>query len=93
MMNGQSRNGGGGCQASDREVEMGKPIATLSNQQAQWIRQNGLTPKTLAPEEQVQGAIIFRKEKKAADWILRISAGNQVFEFPLKAENQHPAYE
>jgi hypothetical protein len=91
MMTGRST--GGGCQANDSEVEMGKQIATIASQQAQWIRENGMKTATLAPEEQAQGAILFRKEKKAAEYILRITAGSEVFEFPLGAQNKHPSYE
>jgi hypothetical protein len=92
MMNGQSRNGGGGCQANDSEIEMGKQIATISSQQAEWIRENGLTPTTLAPGTNASSDH-FPQGKKAVDYILRITAGREVFEFPLEAQNKRPSYE
>jgi len=55
--------------------------------------ENGLKQKTLAPGEDAQGAIIFKKDKKAADYTLRIPVGDQVFEFPLSAQNKMPVYD
>jgi hypothetical protein len=49
--------------------------------------------KTLNPGDETQGAILFKKERKSADYTLRIPVGNQVFEFPLSAQNKAPSYE
>jgi hypothetical protein len=90
---GGSQAGGAGCSATPTQVQMSKQVLEFSNKQAQWVRDNGLSQKTLAPEEEVQGAIVFRKDKKSADYILRVPIGGEVFEFPLNAQNKAPSYD
>jgi len=80
------------CQPTNTQVQMGKQIAQFSSQQAQWVRDNGLTQKEIAAGQEAQGAIVFKKDKKAADYILRIPVGSQVLEFPLSAQNKAPSY-
>jgi len=92
MMTGQQKTGTSACQPTDTQVQMGKQIAQFSAQQAQWVRDNGLTQKEIAPGQEAQGAIVFRKDKKAADYVLRIPVGSQVLEFPLSAQNKAPSY-
>jgi len=83
----------GGCQPTNTQMQMSKQVAAFSGTQAQWVRDNGLKQKTLAPGEEAQGAIVFRKDKKPADYILRIPVGSEVFEFPLSAQNKAPSYD
>ena len=71
---------------------MAKQVLTFSTQQAKWVHDNAVQGKTLAPEEEVQGVIVFKKDKKAADYILRIPIGNKVFEFPFHALNKAPTF-
>jgi len=92
MMTGQQKTGTSACQPTDTQVQLGKQIAQFSAQQAQWVRDNGLTQKEIAPGQEAQGAIVFRKDKKAADYVLRIPVGSQVLEFPLSAQNKAPSY-
>jgi hypothetical protein len=80
------------CQPTTTQMQVSKQVAAYSAQQAQWVRDNGLKQKALAPGEEAQGAIVFKKDKKAADYILRIPVGDQTFEFPLSAQNKIPAY-
>jgi hypothetical protein len=54
------------CQPTNAEMQMSKQVAAFSASQAQWVRDNALAKKTLAPGEEVQGAIPFRKDKNAA---------------------------
>jgi hypothetical protein len=82
-----------GCQPTNAQMQMSKQVLSFSGQQASWVRENGLKQKTLAPGEDAQGAIIFKKDKKAADYTLRIPVGDQVFEFPLSAQNKMPVYD
>jgi hypothetical protein len=81
------------CQPTNTQMQMSKQVAAYSSQQAQWIRDNALAKKTLAPGEEEQGIIVFKKEKKAANYVLRVPAGSQTFEFPLSAQNKQPSYD
>ena len=81
------------CQPTNAQMQMSKQVLAFSGTQAQWVRDNGLKQKTVAPGDEAQGAIIFRKDKKSADYILRIPIGDQVFEFPLNAQNKAPSYD
>ena len=81
-----------GCQPTNTQMQMSKQVLDFSNKQAQWVRDNGLKQKTLAPGEEAQGAIIFKKDKKSANYVLRIPVGDQIFEFPLSAQNKPPSY-
>lgn len=94
MITGDPKTGGGGagCAPTPMQMALSKQIATFSSQQAAWVRDNAVKQKTLAPEEEVQGVIVFKKEKKAADYILRIPVGGQVFEFTFHADNKQPSY-
>jgi hypothetical protein len=81
-----------GCQPTNTQVQMSKQVLEFSNKQAQWVRDNGLQQTTIAPGQEAQGAIVFKKDKKSADYILRIPIGDQVFEFPLSAQNKPPSF-
>lgn len=93
MMTGQQKTGTSACQPTDTQVQMGKQIATFSSQQAQWVRDNGLKEKTLAPGEEAQGAIVFRKDKKPTNYVLRLTVGSVIVEFPVSAQNKPPSYD
>ena len=82
-----------GCQPTNAQMQVSKQVLAFSGQQAQWVRSNALTNKTIAPGEEAQGAIVFRKDKKSADYVLRVPVGQQVFEFPLSAQNKAPSYD
>jgi hypothetical protein len=92
MLSGGHSGGMGPCQPTDTQVQMGKQIASLSAKQAQWVRDNGLQQKPVDPGTETRGAIVFRKDKKAADYIFRIAVGSTIFEFPLSAQNKAPSY-
>jgi hypothetical protein len=81
------------CQPTNTQMQMSKQVAAFSGQQAQWVRDNALTKKTLAPGEQAQGVIVFKKDKKRADYILRCPVGSQLFEFPVSAQNKASSYD
>jgi hypothetical protein len=81
------------CQPNNAQLQMSKQVSAFSSQQAVWVRENGVKPATLAPGGEAKGWILFKKDKKSADYVLRIAVGNQVFEFPLKAENKAPSYD
>jgi hypothetical protein len=93
MMTGQQKSASFGCSPTDTEVQMGKQISAFSSQQSQWVKQNGLTATTIAPGEEAQGAIVFKKDKKPANYVLRMPVGGEVLEFPLSAQNKAPSYE
>lgn len=82
-----------GCQPTNTQMQMSKQVLAESGQSAEWVRTNALKQKALAPEEEVQGAIIFKKDKKPADYILRLTVGGEVFEFPLSAQNKIVSYD
>jgi hypothetical protein len=81
------------CSPTDTQMQMSKQVAAFSAGQAHWVRENALKPGTLAPGEEEQGAIVFRKDAKSADYILRIPVGGEVFEFPFSAQNKEPSYD
>jgi hypothetical protein len=81
-----------GCQPTNTQMQVSKQVLEFSNKQAQWVRDNGLKQKTVAPGEEAQGAIVFKKDKKSAEYILRIPIGDQIFEFPLNAQNKAPSF-
>ncbi len=81
-----------GCQPTNTQMQASKQVLASAGTAAEWVRQNGLKEKTLAPGDEAQGAIVFKKDKKAADYILHIPVGDQVFEFPLSAQNKFPSY-
>jgi hypothetical protein len=81
------------CQPTNAQMQLSKQVAAFSGQQAGWIRTNAIAKKQLAPGEDVQGIIVFKKEKKAANYTLRIPIGTQVFEFLLSAQNKAPSYD
>jgi hypothetical protein len=81
------------CQPTNAQMQLSKQVLAYSGQQAQWVRDNALAQKTLAPGEEAQGCIVFKKEKKKADYTLKIPVGAQVFEFPVSAQNKQPSYD
>jgi hypothetical protein len=82
-----------GCQPTNAQMQMSKQVLAFSGQQAAWVRENELKKKTLAPGDEMQGAILFRKEKKRANYTLRIPVGSQLFEFPVSAQNKQVSYD
>jgi len=81
------------CQPNNAQLQVAKQIAAYSAQQAQWIRDNAFAKMTIAPGDQAQGVVVFKKEKKAADYIVRCPVGTQTFEFPQSAQNKAPSYD
>lgn len=81
-----------GCQPTNTQMQVSKQVLANANGQAEWVRNNGLKEKSIAPGDEAQGAIVFKKDKKAMDYILRIPVGDQVFEFPLSAQNKVPSF-
>jgi hypothetical protein len=82
-----------GCAPTDTQMQMSKQVLAFSGKQAEWVRQNGLQKKTMAPGEEEQGAILFKKDKKPANYIFRVFVGSQTFEFPVSAQNKAPSYD
>ncbi len=81
------------CEPTDTQFRMSKQILVDTASRAEWVRANAARRRTLAPGEETQGAIVFRKDKKPAKYLLRISVGSETFEFPLSAQNKHPSYD
>ncbi|HTW56972.1 MAG TPA: hypothetical protein VMD99_02455 [Terriglobales bacterium] len=81
------------CQPTVSELQVSKQVAAYSAQQAQWLRDNGLTQKTIAPGANVEGYIPFKKDKKKMNYILKVTVGAQVFEFPVHADNKEPSFD
>jgi hypothetical protein len=81
------------CQPAPAQLQLAKQVAAYSAQQAQWIRDNALAKQTLAPGAEAQGIIVFKKDKKAGNYILRCPVGGQMFEFPVSAQNKEPSYD
>jgi len=74
-------------------VEKSKEIATLTSEQAEWVRKHSLKPTTVAPGEQVVGAIVFRKGKKPTGYMLAVPVAGKTFEFPVSALNKISNYD
>jgi hypothetical protein len=83
----------GECSPTNAQMQMSKQVAAFSTGQAEWVRDHAVKKKTLAPGEEVQGVIVFKKGKKPADYILRIPVGSEVFEFHFSAQNKAPSYD
>jgi hypothetical protein len=69
------------CSAPTKEVE-------FTGAEADWVRKNGLTQQNVPPGGQVQGAILFRKDKKEKrddTYIVRVPVASQIFEFLFPA--------
>jgi len=81
------------CQPTPTQLQVARQIMQYSTQQAAWVKDNALAKKTLAPGEEEQGIVVFKKDKKAADYILKVPVGASVFEFPFHAENKLPSYD
>jgi len=81
-----------GCQPTNAQMQVSKQVLVNANGQAEWVRNNGLKEKSITLGDEAQGAIVFRKDKKATDYILRLPIGDQVFEFPLSAQNKIPSF-
>jgi hypothetical protein len=81
------------CQPLPVLVEKSKEIATLTSEQAQWIRNHAMKPTTLAPGEQVVGAIVFKKGKKPTSYMLAVPVAGKTFEFPVNALNKISSYD
>lgn len=98
-MNAGGGKGGGAvtaslaCQPTNMQLELSKEALNLSNQWATFIRSRALKPMTVAPGEQAVGAVVFRKGKRPADYMLAVPLGNKTFEFPVSALNQSPSYD
>jgi hypothetical protein len=80
------------CQPTPSQMQVAKQVAAYSSQQAQWIKDNALVQKNLAPGEDTQGYIVFKKEKKKANYVLKLTVGTQAFEFPVAADNKAPSF-
>ena len=80
------------CQPTPSQAQVAKQVAAYSAQQAQWIKDNALLQKALAPGQDTQGYIVFKKEKKKANYILKLTVGTETFEFPVTAENKAPSF-
>jgi hypothetical protein len=81
------------CQPNNTQLQESKQVQSFTTQQGQWLRDNAVKQKTLAPGEDVEGFIAFKKEKKSAEYILRLPVGAVTFEFPLSAQNKAPSYD
>ncbi len=81
------------CQPNNSQMQESKQIQSFTTQQGQWLRDNAIKQQTLAPGDQEQGYIAFKKDKKPAEYILRIPVGSETFEFPLSAPNKPPSYD
>jgi hypothetical protein len=81
------------CQPNNAQLQESKQIQSFTTQQGQWLRENAIKPKTLAPGEEEGGYIAFKKDKKPTDYILRIPVGTGTFEFPLSAQNKAASYD
>lgn len=80
------------CQPTPSQMQVAKQVAAYSAQQAQWLKDNALPQKPLAPGDNTQGYIVFKKEKKKANYVLKLTVGAQAFEFPVTADNKAPSF-
>ncbi len=75
------------CRPTDMQVELSKEVRAVSDKWAEFIRKRALKPTTVAPGEQVVGAILFKKGKKPTSYTLAVPVGSETFEFPVSAMN------
>jgi hypothetical protein len=81
------------CEPTNTQIQMSKDVLVSSSARAEWIREKSLRQTTVAPGEQVVGAILFRKGKKRTDYMLAIPVNGKTFEFPVSAENRPSSYD
>jgi hypothetical protein len=81
------------CAPNNSQMQESKQVQSFTSQQSEWLRTNAIKAKTLAPGENEQGYIAFKKDKKATDYVLRLPVGTGTFEFPLSAVNKPPSYD
>lgn len=81
------------CQPNNAQLQMSKQITADATQQASFLRENGLKQQSIAPGGEAKGYIAFKKDKKPADYKLRLPVGGEIFEFPLSAQNKGPSYD
>jgi hypothetical protein len=81
------------CQPTSAQLQVSKQVAAYSSQQAQWVRDNGLAQKSIAPGANLEGYIVFKKDKKKSSYTLKVMVGTQVFEFPVTADNKAPNFD
>jgi hypothetical protein len=81
------------CAPNNSQISSAKQIAANTASQGEWLRGNAIKQQTLAPGAEASGYIAFKKDKKAAQYILRVPVGSATFEFPLSAENKPPAWD
>jgi len=81
------------CQPTAAQMQMSKEVLAESGKQVEWVRANAMAKSTVTPGNVAEGAIVFKKDKKKADYILKVTVGSQLFEFPLSAQNEAPSYD
>lgn len=83
----------GACSPTNAQIQRSKDVLASSAYISQWIRNKSLKRTTLAPGEEAEGAIIFKKEKKPAEYTLTVPVGGEVFEFPVSAVNKAATFD
>ena len=78
-----SKSSPGPCQATGAGESESKSAQGLGLAMANDAEQHGMKPATIAPEDQTQGAIFFRTEKKKGEAVFRLPIGDAVYEFPF----------
>ncbi len=81
------------CAPNNSQISSAKQIQANTTQQGQWLKENAIKQQTLAPGGEASGFIAFKKDKKPAEYILRVPVGSSTFEFPLSAQNKPPSYD
>jgi hypothetical protein len=81
------------CMPNDSQVQLSKEVLAHSAFVSEWVRDKSLKQMTVAPGEQVVGAILFKKGKKPAGYTLAIPVGGKTFEFPVNAQNEPPSFD
>jgi hypothetical protein len=81
------------CAPNNSQISSAKQIAANTASQGEWLRDNAIKQQTLAPGGEASGYIAFKKDKKPAQYTLRVPVGSETFEFPVSAENKPPAWD
>ncbi len=71
------------CQPTDSAMNMGKDTRAMGAQEAALARKDGMKPVTLNQNQDGQGAIYFKPDRKRKDVVIRIPFGGGIYEFPF----------
>ena len=71
------------CQPTDSAMNMGKDTRQMGAQEGALARKDGMKPTTVNQNQDAQGSIYFKPDRKRKDVVIRIPFGDGIYEFPF----------